>query len=222
MLPRFQCRALGLKLGMRRSGCSDNVTGDVNQWLRQRRKDVVSKAVGESVHSHLDQYYFLSSKLQSLQPYLPHCTRVIMKKKSCPPSSFLHGLLRYYRCPKGAQVHIKRGRDTSPRWATEECRPVRCLETQNEAGMARDWRPCRRLRIPWLISHEIPTLARTVNRGGSSRTVFRAARPGWPVASLGWHVALPRGMAGIFHPGFSNVAYQIHHQRQPRAQACCV
>lgn len=119
MLPRFQCRALGLKLGMRRAGCSDNVTGDVNQWIRQRRKDVVSKAVGESVHSHLDQYYFLSSKVQTLQPYLPHCTRVIMKKKSCPPSSFLHGLLRYYRCPRGrkctSSVAVTRPLDGLPR-----------------------------------------------------------------------------------------------------------
>ena len=31
--------------------------------------------------------------------------------------------------------------------------------------------------------------------------MFRAARPGWLVASLGWHVAFPRGMAGIFLPG---------------------
>lgn len=72
------------------------------------------------------------------------------KEKLRPPSSFLHGVLRYYRCPRGrkctSSVAVTRPLGPPP-WATEECRPVRCLEKAEEAGMASDWRPCRPLRI---------------------------------------------------------------------------
>ena len=114
-------------------------------------------------------------------------------------------------------MHIKRGRDTSP---SIGYRGMPTCQMSRESRRSRDGERLASVPSPpdpWLISHEIPTLAKPVNRGGSSRTMFRAARPGWLVVRLGWHVAFPRGMAGIFHPGFFNVAYQTHHQEHKHA-----
>ena len=122
-------------------------------------------------------------------------------------------------------MHTKRGRDTSPWSPSMGYRAMPTCQMSRESRRSRDGERLASVPSPpdpWLISHEIPTLAKPVNRGGASRTMFRAARPGWLVACLGWHVAFPRGMAGVFHPGFFNVATGGISDTSSRAQSCSV